>query len=117
MAAAPYKISLVVAYGSPTSAKRQVFSMTASDVADASWLFQSGASQSVLSGTENAYIVDAILSAAGTDTTQSEFFVNGTPTNFKLQNSTSIATTITRPLQQAPLGLKAGATLQVLQRA
>lgn len=114
MAAAAYKVTLVAALGSPRGPTKAI-SMTASDVNAAYWLFPSGGSELPLNGVSDVYIVDAILSAAGTDTSQSEFYINGTSTGFKLQNATSLATTIGRPLQSAPIRIPAGATLKVIQ--
>lgn len=114
MAAAPYKISMIVAAGSP-SGPRKIFSLTASDVNAAFWLYPSGASSAVLSGDFDSYIVDTILSAAGTDTTQSEFYVGNISTGFKLLNATSLATTIVRPLQNAPVRVPKGQTFGVTQ--
>ena len=114
MTAAPYKISLVLALGSPNGA-RKIISMTATDVNAAFWLFPSGQNTAVLSGDADVYIVDTILSAAGTDTSQSEFYVGNVSTGFKLQNATSIATTIVRPFQNAPMRIPKGQTLTVSQ--
>jgi hypothetical protein len=92
-----------------------MFSLTASDVNGEFWLHPSGASEIPLHGSKDAYIVDAILSAAGTDTSQVEFFVNGQSTGTKLLNATSIATTVTRPFHLAPLLVPAGAALKAKQ--
>lgn len=116
MAAAAYKVTLIAAQGAPNG-PRIPYSLTASDVAAAQWLFASGQGSNVMSGSQDVYIVDAILSAAGTDTTQSEFFIGGVSTGFKLQNATSLATTITRPFQLAPLRVPKGMALQVNQLA
>lgn len=116
MAAAPYKVTMIAALGSPNG-PRKIFSLTASDVAAANWLFANGIGPNTLNGSADVYIVDTILSAAGTDTTQSEFYINGVSTGFKLQNSTSLATTIVRPFQNAPLLVPRGATLNVTQVA
>lgn len=114
MAAAAYKVSMIGALGSPNGPKK-VFSLTASDVNGEYWLHPSGANELVLNGSYDVYIIDTILSAGGTDTTQSEFFINGTSTGFKLLNSTSITTVITRPLQQAPFVVPKGSMLKVKQ--
>lgn len=116
MAAAAYKVTAIFALGSP-SGPRKPISLTASDVAAAFWLFPSGQSSSVIHGSQDAYLVDTILSAAGTDTTQSEFFVGNISTGFKLLNATSLATTIGRPFQNAPLRIPAGTPLGVTQLA
>lgn len=114
MAAAAYKVTLIVAQGSPNG-PRTPYSLTASDVNAAQWLFASGQGSNVMNGSSDIFIVDTILSAAGTDTTQSEFFVGGVSTGFKLLNATSLATTIGRPFQNAPLRVPAGLALQVNQ--
>lgn len=114
MAAAAYKVTLIAALGSP-SGPRKAYSLTASDVNAAFWLFPSGASSMTLHGTSDVWVVDTILSAAGTDTTQSEFYLGGVSTGFKLLNATSLATTIVRPFPSAPLRVPAGIPLQVTQ--
>lgn len=114
MVATPYKISLIAALGSPQG-PRKMIPMTASDVNAAFWLFPSGANELALHGNQDVYIVDAILSAAGVDTTNVSFFVGGSDTGVVLNNATSLATTITRPLQLAPLRIPAGLALKVKQ--
>lgn len=115
MVAAPYKITLIAALGSPNG-PRKAFSLTASDVNAAFWLFPSGSSEMQLHGSQDVFIVDTILSAAGTDTTQSEFYVGGMSTGFKLQNATSLYSANSgRPFQQAPLRIPAGLPLKVIQ--
>lgn len=114
MAAAAYKVSLIAAKGSPNG-PRKIFPLTASDVNAEFWLFPSGSSEVTLNGSEDVYIVDAILSAAGTDTTQVEFYINGLAEGTKILNATSLATTIVRPLSQAPLRVPKGATFKAKQ--
>jgi len=114
MSAAPYKISVIGALGS-VNGPRKVFSMTASDVNAAFWLHPSGASEIALHGTMDVFIVDAILSAAGTDTSQSEFYIGGESTGFKLQNATSTGSVVNRTFALAPLRVPAGKALKVIQ--
>jgi len=114
MAAAAYKVSLLAAKGSPVGPKK-IFPLTASDVNGEFWLFPSGSSEVTLNGSEDVYIVDAILSAAGTDTSQAEFYLNGMAEGTKLLNATSIATTVVRPFQSAPFRVPKGATLKIKQ--
>jgi hypothetical protein len=114
MAAAPYKVSLIAAKGSP-SGLRKIFPLTASDVNGEFWLFPSGSSEITLNGSEDVYLVDAIYSASGTDTTQVEFYINGMAEGTKLLNATSLATTIVRPLSQSPLRVPKGATFKAKQ--
>jgi len=114
MAAAAYKVSLLVAKGSPNG-PRKIFPLTASDVNAEYWLFPSGSSEVVLHGKEDVYIIDTIYSAAGTDTSQVEFYVGGVAEGTKIFNATSLATTIVRPLTQAPLKISAGSTFKAKQ--
>lgn len=114
MTAAPYKVSLIAAVGSPNG-PRKAFSLTASDVNAEFWLHPSGASEIPLHGSADVYVVDTILSAAGTDTTQSEMFIGGASTGFKLLNATSIGTIVNRPLALAPIRVPAGSSFKVKQ--
>src|SRR4030066_2233421 len=100
MVAAAFKITLIGAVGSPNGA-RKMFSMTATDINAAFWLHPSGASEIPLHGTQDVYIVDAILSAAGTDCSQSEFYIGGQSTGVKLLHATSIGTVVGRTFQNA----------------
>lgn len=111
MAAAAFKISMIAALGSPNGA-RKIFPLTASDVNAEFALFPSGSSEVVLSGGADVYLVDMILSAAGTDTSQLELYVNGMAEGTKVLNATSIATTVQRPLNLAPLRIPRGATIK-----
>jgi hypothetical protein len=115
MVAAAYKVSVIGALGS-VNGPRKIFSMTASDVNAEFWLHQSGANEIPLHGTQDVFIIDTILSAAGTDTSQAEYFISGASTGVKILNATSIATVIGRPFQSAPLKVPAGQVLKVIQR-
>jgi len=114
MAAAAYKVSLIAALGSPAG-PRKIFSLTASDVNGEFWLHPSGASEIPLHGTQDVYLLDAILSAAGTDTTQVEIFIGGASTGVKLLNATTVGTVVGRPLNTAPVRVPAGQALKVKQ--
>lgn len=114
MAAAAYKISLIAAKGSPKGPTR-IFPLTASDVNGEFWIFPSGSSEVTLNGSEDVYVIDAIYSAAGTDTSQVEFYINGIVEGTKILNATSLATTIIRPLAQSPLRIPKGATFKAKQ--
>lgn len=114
MAAVPYKVTLIAALGSSNGARKMI-PLTSSDVNAAFWLFPSGSSEMVLHGSQDAYIVDTILSAAGTDTTQVEIFLNGSSTGVKLLTATSLATGLSRPFQQAPMKIPAGSLVRFTQ--
>lgn len=114
MSAAAFKASLICALGSPRG-QTKVFPLTVSDVNGEFALFPSGSSEVVLNGNSDVYIIDMILSAAGTDTSQLEFFVGGMATGTKLLNATSIATTVNRPFQFAPQRIGKGQSLKIKQ--
>lgn len=112
--ATPYTVTLIVALGSPKGPTK-AYSFTASDVNAANWLNAAGQANTTFNGNYDCYVVDAILSAAGVTTSQAEFFVGGVSTGFKLQDATSTAATIIRPLTQAPIRVPAGLSLLVQQ--
>jgi hypothetical protein len=114
MAATPFKISMVGALGNPAGPKK-IFPLTVSDVNGEFCLFPSGASEVVLNGSNDVYITDMILSAAGVDTSQLEFFINGMAEGTKLLGATSIATTVARPFQMAPLRIPRGSMIKIKQ--
>lgn len=111
MTAAPFKISMIAALGSPNGS-RKIFPLTASDVNAEFALHPSGANEIVLSGSDDVFLTDMILSAAGTDTSQLELFVNGQAEGTKILNATSIGTIVSRPLQQAPVKIPRGAMIK-----
>jgi hypothetical protein len=111
MAATPFKVSMVAALGKPSGA-RKIFPLTVSDVNGEFALHPSGASEIVLSGEADVYVVDMILSAAGVDTSQLELFVNGQAEGTKILDATSIGTIVGRPLQQAPIRIQKGSMVK-----
>lgn len=89
---------------------------TFSDVAAASGLNDAGQGSNVLNGNEDVWITDLILSAAGTDTTRTEWFVNGSSVT-SYQNANLIGTTVFRFLGTAPFYVPKGAQFNMIQRA
>lgn len=109
--AAAFKISMVCALGSPDG-PRKLFPLTASDVNGEYWLFPSGSSEIVLNGSHDVYIVDTILSAAGTDCSNSTLYVGGMAEGTVLLHATSIGTIVNRPLQMSPVRVPCGQTVK-----
>jgi hypothetical protein len=117
MVAAPYKALLVFAFGSPTSGNRISYACTASDVAAASYVFQSGATDMVLPSVYgDAYLVDVQLSAAGTDTSTSDIYVGDRSTSYIVQNSANLASNLARQFLSAPMRIPPGARIKFTQR-
>lgn len=114
MVAAPFKVTMIVALGSPNGPRKQ-FNLTGSDVSAEFLLHPSGDSSIILNGKNDVYIVDIIYSAAGTDTVADEVFIGGQTTNYKVYRATSLVTTIDRYLKQAPIKVSAGMQIKFKQ--
>jgi len=113
MAAAAYTVSLAV----DTSEGRRMLRLTASDVANAYWLYPSGASELPLDPKGPAVIRDIIYSAAGTDTTQVAIFKNGVDTGIRIANAANLGTVINRQVAVSPIAFKAGDNVKFQQLA
>lgn len=113
MVAAPFKITMVARSARGGS---KVYYLTASDVANEYALFPSGDSSVVLNDVP-VWITDVALSAAGSDTSRLEFFINGVSTGLIILNAASLVTAVTRTIQQAPIYVPAGAQIKIKQLA
>lgn len=114
MVAAPYKVTLVVANAKNLRDTKQI-PLTASDVNAAAWVFPSAGTEMVVNGKADVYIVDVIYSAAGTDTTSVDIFLNGVFSGTRILNATTLATAVTRPFQSAPFFIPAGTQVKFIQ--
>jgi len=90
---------------------------TVSDVAAANYVFQDASNDTTLPSDTNWRIADVVLSAAGTDTTTADIFVNGKSTGEAVMNAANLATNLSRQFMGAPVGIQAGARLRFIQRA
>jgi hypothetical protein len=61
------------------------------------------------------YLRDVILSAAGTDTSTSELYINGRSTGERVVNSTNLATNLTRQYMQRPFPIPAASRVRFKQ--
>jgi len=116
MVAAPFKMSLIAALGSPQG-PRKIFTLAGDDVANNFLTFDSGSSDVVLSGASDVYIVDTIYSAGGTDTTNDAIYLAGTTDGTKIFRSTSLATTVLRPMQSSPFRVPKGTSIKFKELA
>lgn len=89
---------------------------TASDVAGEFWLYPSGGSELPLSSLPSV-IRDLTASSASGTTKNIEIFINGMTTGQTIPLANIVATAVLRPFQQVPLGIPAGATFKIVQRA
>lgn len=112
MAAAAFKATLSV----QVDGKLKSIYMTCSDVAAAGWAFPDGGTALPL-GSGPAVIRDIILSAAGTDTTNSEVYVNGVYTGYTVVHAANVYSVLNRQVAQTPIVLNPGANIKLIQRA
>lgn len=111
MAAAAFKIAMKV-----VNAQGQIKSipLTVSDVNAAFALFPSGGSELPLSGLPSV-IADMVYTAAGTDTSQLQVFINGVDTGIRVYNAANLGTVYNRQVQSAPISVPAGALVRFVQ--
>jgi hypothetical protein len=113
MAAAAFKGIIVLR----TSEGPTHIPFTATDVANAYYIFPSGSSDLQVSGTGVAVIQDIILSAAGTDTSKADVYINDRTIGMQLLNSAMLGSTVNRQLQMAPIAVRAGSRIRFQQLA
>ena len=112
MVAAAYKATLCFA----SAARRWSVRATVSDVNGEYFLFPSGASDYQLpAGEGNVMLTDIILSAAGTDTSQSDIYVNDNTIGIQIANAANVGTVFNRQFMSVPLTFKGGARLRFKQ--
>jgi hypothetical protein len=111
MVAAAFKGTIVLR----NNAGIRTVPFTASDVNAAYYIFPSGASDLQLSADGVTYVTDVILSAAGTDTSKGDIFVNDMTIGQQILNSANVGTVFNRQFMSAPLALKPGSRLRIQQ--
>lgn len=90
---------------------------TVSDVAAAYWIFPSGDAFLTLSGDQDWYLSDVIVITGGTDTTNSELFVNQRSAGLYIDHKSNLNTANERQFQRSPVGIKAASSVKLVQRA
>jgi len=112
MAAVPFKAILKFnSQGGPFT-----YPCTVSDVNAAYYVFPDGNNDVVLPSNKGTiYLVDVVLSAAGTDTSQAIIYVNGKTTGEQVMNSANLGTNFSRQFMGSPIGIAAGARLRFAQ--
>lgn len=116
MAATPFKgiMKLAIAGGQVVQ-----YPFTASDVADAHFLWQDGSSQLQLPlSYGDVSIIDVVLSAAGVDTSQADLIVNAKDTGVKLLGVANLYNGIGRQFQNgSSIKIGAGSRIDFVQKA
>lgn len=114
--ATAYTGTIIAALGNPNGS-RKMFYYTASDVAGEKWLAPSGASDLVLNGSQDVYVIDIMPSVASGTTKNIEVFISGASTGIYQPLANIVGTIYNRPFQNAPVRVPAGQMLTVIQRA
>ena len=115
MVAAAYKANITIQYG---NGMIESYYATCSDVAAAKFVFQDGSSDLTLPSNRGiGMIKDVILSAAGTDTSTSEVFVNNKNTGVKIINSANLGTVFNRQFMSSPMAITPGGRINFVQTA
>ena len=113
MAAAPFTTTLVLV-GQRTS-KPLHLRATVSDVNAAYWIWSDGSSTLQLPSDDNWIMRDVLVVTGGTDTTQSQLYVNQMSTGIVLDHKSNLTTVQNRQFLMTPITLKAGSNLKLIQ--
>jgi len=111
MVAAAYKVAFKV---QNSQGQYRSIPVTASDVNGEYWLFPSGGSEMQLSSLPCA-ITDCVYTAAGTDTSQVQVYINGIDSGIKLFNAANLYSGYNRQVQNCPIQIPAGALVKFKQ--
>lgn len=115
MAAAAYKV--VLTFQGLSNGKKSNYPATATDIADAKFLFPSGQDNLTLPADQAYALVDMIYTAAGTDTSQVYVYAGQKDTGERIYNGANLGTVYDRQVKSSPIGFKAGQNLQFIQKA
>jgi len=113
MAATPFNAVLVFVGedGSVIS-----YPCTVSDVNGEYYTFPDGSDHVVLPSDHGILtLIDVILSASGTDTSQAQIFVNGKDTGEKIMNSANLGSVYNRQFMSSPISIAPGAKIKIKQ--
>ena len=90
---------------------------TISDVAAAYWIFPDGNSFISLPGDQDWTLADIIVVTGGTDTTQSQLYVNMLNSGLVVDHKSNLNTANFRQFLTSPVSFKAGSVLRLVQAA
>lgn len=90
---------------------------TVSDVAAAYWIFPDGSSTLQLPADDNYSLVDVIIVTGGTDTTQSQLYVNQLNSGIVVDHKSNLNTSQFRQFITNPISFRAGSQLKLVQAA
>lgn len=114
MTAAPFKAVLKFQTSNGDAFQ---YPCTVSDANNEYYVFPDGNNDVVLPSNRGAVIALAgvILSAAGTDTSKADIYVNGKATGEQIMNAANLTTTINPQFAGSPVKIAAGGRLRIKQ--
>jgi hypothetical protein len=114
MAAAAFTATLIF---KGANGKQLYVRATITDVAAAYWIYPDGSNILQLPASTTWYLVDVVVVTGGTDTTNSELYVNQMNSGIVIDHKSNLNTVQNRIFQANPLGFAAGSQLKLIQRA
>jgi hypothetical protein len=111
MAAAAYKAAIKVVND---AGQTRSIPVTATDVNAAAWVFPSGGTELQLSSV-GCTVADIVYTAAGTDTSQVQVYINGIDSGLRIYNGANLGTTYDRQIKTCPIRIPAGALVKFVQ--
>lgn len=90
---------------------------TMSDVAAAGWVFPDGSTALQLPASTNWVLKDVIVVTGGTDTTQSQLYVNQLNTGLVIDHKSNLNTSNFRQFITSPVPFAAGSVIKLIQAA
>jgi len=90
---------------------------TVSDVAAAYAINPDGSNTLPLPSDQNYGLIDMIVVVGGTDTNFQKLFINGLDSGIKISNKSNLNTSNFRQFATAPITIKAGSVLKLVQSA
>jgi hypothetical protein len=115
MAAAPFTATMIFR-GQKSRTVKHV-RCTISDVAAAYWIYPDGSNTLTLPSSEGWDMVDIIVVTGGTDTTQSQLYVNQLNTGLVVDHKSNLNTANFRQFITNPIGFNPGSQLKLVQAA
>lgn len=114
MAAVPFTATLIF---KGANGRVMHIRSTISDVAAAYWIYPDGSNTLNLPADTSWSLVDVIVVTGGTDTTNSELFVNQTNTGLVIDHKSNLNTVQYRQFITNPIGFKPASQIKLTQRA
>jgi hypothetical protein len=115
MSAAPFTATIVLV--GQKSQRPLHIRCTISDVAAAYWIFPDGSNTLQLPSDDNWILRDVLVVTGGTDTTQSQVYLNQLNTGIVLDHKSNLTSVQNRQFLMTPISFRAGSNLKLVQAA